>query len=349
MKFSKLLPAVLISSTFMVALPSVEASSFGRSSSSSSSGSRSSSSSSKSSSAPSRPSAPAAAPAPSRPGGIGSTSGSMGVRKSEVTSPVAQKVEQGRPSTTNPSPGNSGGSGPTYGSANQPNYGQPPVVMQGNSGPGFGTIFGGALAGSVVGNMINGGGSHGGGTTVINNGTPGGGGAVSSNVAGSGPAGGFDNGPGGSSFSQPKKEYTVWSFIADVFGFVIVIALLLGVAWLFYKGFKMVNVYVKRERGVGPSQPFNPTQKFWEIQKAFAAADVDKLTVLLGPDLVDEATANIAPNTITLSKVSHEVVLSNPREFSIHYTFEDNGEKVDQVFHYELHEGAWKLNGIETV
>jgi len=41
--------------------------------------------------------------------------------------------------------------------------------------------------------------------------------------------------------------------------------------------------------------------------------------------------------------------LSNPREFSIHYTFEDDGEKVDQVFHYELHEGAWKLNGIETV
>jgi hypothetical protein len=111
----------------------------------------------------------------------------------------------------------------------------------------------------------------------------------------------------------------------------------------------MVNAYVKRERGVGPSQPFNPTQKFWEIQKAFAAADVEKLTALLGPDLVDEATANIVPNNITLSKVSHEIVLSNPREFSIHYTFEDDGAKIDQVFHYELHEGAWKLNGIETV
>ena len=101
----------------------------------------------------------------------------MGVRKSEVTAPVAQKVEQGRPATAQSS--GSAGSynsppSPTYGSANQPNYQQQPVVMQGNSGPGFGTIFGGVLAGSVVANMINGNGhGSGGGTTVINNGTPG--------------------------------------------------------------------------------------------------------------------------------------------------------------------------------
>jgi len=25
------------------------------------------------------------------------------------------------------------------------------------------------------------------------------------------------------------------------------------------------------------------------------------------------------------------------------------GATVDQVWHYELHDGAWKLNGIETV
>ena len=33
----------------------------------------------------------------------------------------------------------------------------------------------------------------------------------------------------------------------------------------------------------------------------------------------------------------------------IDYTFEDDGLQVDQVWHYELHDGTWKLNGIETV
>jgi len=56
---------------------------------------------------------------------------------------------------------------------------------------------------------------------IINNGTP----NVSSVSNGSGPvaqgpsSGFVDNGPGGSNFSQPKKEYTVWSFIADLIGF----------------------------------------------------------------------------------------------------------------------------------
>ena len=85
------------------------------------------------------------------------------------------------------------------------------------------------------------------------------------------------------------------------------------------------------------------------IQKLFAAADVQALTALLGPDLVDEATTNLTPSTLTLNKVSHEVVLNNPREFSVHYTFDDAGVTVDQVWHYELHDGSWKLNGIETV
>ena len=33
----------------------------------------------------------------------------------------------------------------------------------------------------------------------------------------------------------------------------------------------------------------------------------------------------------------------------IDYTFEDDGLQVDQVWHYELHDGTWKLNGIETI
>jgi len=354
MKVSKLFSAVVVASAMLATV--ADAASIGRSGGSSG---RSSSSFSSGSSAskPSAPSRPAVAPAPAvKPGGIGGTQGSMGVRKSEVTAPVANNVQQSRPQPTPTTTPGYSNPGPTYGSAPTPNYGGS-GFGGGGGGLGAGGVFmsslGGSLAGNLLGNALFGHSSHGGGTTVINNGTPsagGGSGSVSNGVVASGPTNGFDNGPGGSSFSQPtKKEYTVWSFIADIIGFVFVVAILLGVAWLFYKGFKMVKNFVNRERGVATTMPFQPTARFWEIQRAFAAADVSFLKTLLGPDLVDEATNNLTPSTITLHNVSYEVKLTNPREFSVHYTFEDAGEVVDQVWHYELHDGDWKLNGIETV
>jgi hypothetical protein len=138
-------------------------------------------------------------------------------------------------------------------------------------------------------------------------------------------------------------------FILDVILFAILVAVVVGIIFLFYKGFKMIREYVNKERGVGPSQPFSPTARFWEIQRAFANADVSFLRTLLGPDLVDEATNNLQPSTLALHNVSHEVRLNNPREFSVWYTFEDAGDQVNQVWHYEKFGNEWLLNGIETV
>jgi hypothetical protein len=344
MKATKFLSVAILSSVMLAGI--ADATSIGRSggggghSSSSSSAGRSSSFS-----APSKP-APSVAPAaaPAKPGGIGgNTQGSaVGVRKSEVTGPVAQQV---RPATVNPDPGKPGSvssPAPTYGSA-APVYSAPAPSF---GGSGFGSSFAGALGGTIVGNMLFGNHGHG-GTTVINNGTPSGG-TVSNGAVTQGPSSGFDNGPGGSNFSQPKKEYTVWSFIADIIGFVFVVAILLGVVWLFYKGYQMVRNFINKERGVS-TQPFNPTQQFWTIQKAFASADVATLNSLLGPDIVDEMVNGLTPSTITLHNVSHEVRLANNTEFSIWYKFEDAGETINQVWHYEKFGKDWKLNGIETV
>ena len=351
MKVSKLFSAMVVATALVATI--ADAGSIGRSGGGGGGGGGRSSVSSGSShsssfSAPSRPT-PSVAPsaAPAKPGGIGgNTQGSaIGVRKSEVTAPVANNVNAGKPGNFNPTtpsttPGYSNPA-PSYGAAPQPNYGG------GYGGSGFGSSFAGALGGTIVGNALFGNHGHGGGTTVINNGTPSGG-TVSNGAVAQGPSGGFDNGPGGSSFSQPKKEYTVWSFIADVFGFVIVVALLLGIAWLFYKGFQMVRNFINKERGVS-TQPFNPTQQFWTIQKAFASADVTQLQTLLGPDIVDEMTNGLTPSTVTLHNVSHEVRLANNTEFSIWYTFEDAGETINQVWHFEKFGKEWKLNGIETV
>jgi hypothetical protein len=346
MKISKLF--ISAAATAVLFAGYADATSIGRSggssSHSSSSVSRSSSTSSSHStssySAPSKP-APSVAPAPSHNGGIGGTQSSVGVRKSEVTNGVKQDIAATRPAPA--SVGNTPSTSPQYAPA--PHYSSPsPVVVNGGGG-GFGTSFMGALGGTIVGNALFG--NHGSsGTTVINNGPPSGGSVQSVPSAGSVADNQFN--PGGVS-SQSKKEYGVWSFIADVIGFVFLLAVLIGLAWVVYKGYQLVRNYVNKERGVS-NIPFNPTQRFWEIQKAFAAADVNALQNLLGPDVVDELTNGLQPSTLTLHNVSHEVRLANTTEFSIWYKFEDDGAEVNQVWHYEKFGGGlWKLNGIENV
>jgi hypothetical protein len=351
MKTSKFLSVAILSSVMLAGI--ADASSIGRSGGGGGGRSVSSGSSHSSSmAAPSRP-APSAAPAPSqsaKPGGIGgNTSGTaMGVRKSEVTAPVANNVNAGKPGNVNPGtpvPGTTPGysnSTPSYGNAPQPGYGG-----GGMFGGGFGSSFAGALGGTLIGNALFSNHGNGSCTTVINNGTPSGG-VVSNGAVAQGPSGGFDNGSSGFSSQPVKKEYTMWNFIGDLITFVILVALLVGIFWLFYKGYKMIKGYINSERGVG-NQPFNPTARFWEIQRAFASADVVLLKTLLGPDLVDEATNGLVATTLSLAGVSHEVRLNNNAEFSIWYTFTDNGEQINQVWHYEKFGKEWLLNGIETV
>jgi len=349
MKISKLFIAIAASAVLFGTV--AEAGSIGRSgggggsSHSSSMSSSRSSSSSHSTSSYSAPSKPSVAPAPSHTGGIGGTQSSVGVRKSEVTNGVKQDIAATKPATSSVGSTSSSSSyAPHY--TPTPSYSSPPpVVVQ--SGGGFGSSFMGAMGGTIVGNALFGNHGNGGGTTVINNGTPS---AGSSGVVSSGPsvgAGDAQFNPGGVS-SQPKKEYGVWSFIADIIGFVFVVAILLGVAWIFYKGFQLVRNYVNKERGVS-NIPFNPTQQFWRIQRAFAEADITELKVLLGPDVVDELTNGLTASTLTLHNVSHEVRLANNTEFSIWYKFEDDGAEVNQVWHYEKFGKDWKLNGIENV
>lgn len=345
MKLSKLLASAIIAGSLLATVSGTFASSIGRSGGSSSSHSSSSSSKSSFSSAPASKPSPSVAPAPSKPGGIGGTTASVGVRKSEVTNGVRNDVAATKPAPTGSvgSTGSTTSGAPSY--TPTPGYSSPaPVVVQ--SGGGFGSSFMGSLGGTLVGNALFGNHGNSGGTTVINNGTPNGsGGSIQS-----GPGVGSNDSqfnPGGMP-SAPKKEYTVWSFIADLFGFVIVVALFIGIAWIFYKGFQLVRNYVNKERGVS-TQPFNPTQHFWEIQKAFAAADVSALQKLLGSDIVDEMTNGLQASTLTLHNVSHEVRLANSTEFSIWYKFEDDGEEVNQVWHYEKFGRDWKLNGIENV
>jgi len=339
MKFSKFIIPAIVSSMILGAVTTSYAGSIGRSSSSSSSHS-SSSSSARSSPSVSRPSAPAAAPHQS--GGIGGQS-SMGVRKSEVTAPVAQKVEQKRPQPTQASPASTTPGSPAYSTAPQPTYApaQSPGIGAGGV---FMSSLGGSLAGNLLANSLFG--NHGSsGTTVVNN-NGGGGGPVAQNGPSANGVGSLDQG----SQSMPvKKSYGIGDFIMDIILFALLIGVVVCIVWAFYKGYKMIRDYVNKERGTGTKQPFSPTAQFWLIQNAFATADIALLKTLLGPDLVDEATRDLEASSLSLKNVSHEVVLDNASEFSVHYTFNDGDIVIDQVWHYEQHAKSWKLNGIETV
>jgi hypothetical protein len=200
--------------------------------------------------------------------------------------------------------------------------------------------LGGSFAGTILGNAISGNHGNNGGTTIVNNG--GGTAPVQGSVDGSGTV--IQSAP----VAQQSSGGGMGSIIWNVILFAVLIAVIVGICLLFYKGFKMLMEYVNKERGVS-TIPFNPTQRFWEIQKAFAAADLVALKGLLGPDVADEMTNDLQPSTITLHNVSHEVRLSNRNEFSIWYKFEDGGEEVNQVWHYERFGQEWLLNGIENV
>lgn len=209
------------------------ASSIGRSGGSSSHSSSSSSSRlSMPSPAPSRPAQSASTAKPTQSSGIGGTQGSMGVRKSDVTAPVASNVQNARNSTSPPS--NSQVSPPNYIAPPVPSY-SPPVAPQ-YSGSSTGSMFMSSLGGSFVGSMLGNAISHpSGGTTIVNNGSAGSGAASPSGQA-------FDSGNGysqpGPSMVNQKESYGMGKLIIDLILFVILIALLVGIAYLFYKGVK---------------------------------------------------------------------------------------------------------------
>lgn len=323
----KFLKALVLALTLSVVAFQVDAGSIGRSSSSVSVSRSSSSFSSSSSSSRS-----SSFSAPSKPSGIGSGS-SIGVSKSEVTNGVRGDIAKANPAPVAPTPSTV----PHY--APSPSYGYgtvpAPVVVHHDSG--FGSAFAGSMMGSMLGNAL----SRPATPVVV-----GGGGYAGPVVAGTTTV--VENG-GQPVVVERESSYGIGHFILDVIMFGILLAVVAGVALLIYKGLKMTKSYVNTERGID-NNPFAPTERFWKIQKAFAAADKVTLEPLLGPDMKDEVLDGLGnPTENTISKVSHEVRLLNNREFSIWFKFEDDGEHVDQVWHFEKFNGDWKLNGIETI
>lgn len=302
---------------------------------------------------PSTPSAPNSASTVTKPGGIGGTAGSIGVRKSEPTNQAAANLANRQSSVTPVTPATTPTTAPQVAPAPSYGYSAPPAPQVTN-GSTFMSSLGGSFVGSALGNMLFSNHGSGSGTTVINN-TGSGGTGLSGPATSAAPAAGTVGAVDANGFSAmpavaaATPSYGIGSFIKDVFLFAILVGLLVGIAFVFYKGYKMIRDYVRKERGVATTLPFDPLQQFWKIQRSFAAADVSELRLLLGVGIFDELTQNLTPSAVSVYNVSYELALTNAREISVHYTFFDNDEEINQVWHYELHNSQWKLEGIENI
>lgn len=270
----------------------------------------------------------------------------MGVTKPNVTQ---QAIKPNSPTPTPP---------PTR--YTQPSYNSPPPVappkpmLGGTSNTStFVSSLGGALVGTAIGSMLFN--NNHGGTTIVNTG------GAPTNASTSAGAVGMSALPadgsgvvGSPSYQQIQPPYGVWGFIKDLIGFCVLLVLIAGIAFMIYKIIQKARQYFNKKSNVVSSTTkptVDPTVFFWDVQRTFAAADTQRLQQLIGPDMIDQVLSDIKPSAMSIRSIdTQSVLLDNSTEYSVQYTFTDGDDiRVNQVWHYELFDNVWKLNGIENI
>jgi predicted lipid-binding transport protein (Tim44 family) len=256
----------------------------------------------------------------SRGGGSFSSSRSFSSSPARSLGMSRPSISPSRPSYSTPMPSTS----PRY-SAPAPSVA--PSYRAPSSGGGFLSSFGGSFAGSMLGNAIFGHGSGGGGTTVVNGG-----------------------GAGGGAPTVISQGYSGPSFF-DILGFLLV-AVIIGLSlWLLWRTFRSSGASPQDEDDA--TLPFSPVVRFMEIQKAFAAKDVQTLRTLLGPDLVEQILADLPdePGECTLKSVVYSVLDVSGRVISIRFMAKDTADDstLKETWHFlrAPYGTSWLLNGIE--
>lgn len=279
---------------------------------------------------------------------IGGKTGSVGVSKSAV-------VEAARnPVPTVPSrPIQSTQATPSYSTSYTPapqvsgGYPAPAAPSTVTNGSTFASSLGGSLIGSMLGNAISKPSTP---VVVNNNGGTTGGHATASSATTS-----VDH-VGNTVYQQPTQSSGI--------GFWTVLLLILvtgGIGygiWYLYTQHQKEKVSMKRSTNSYETQmypvedeyPLQPLQRFKDIQKAFSESDTYTLGKYVGSALFGEVLSTSDPeNKSDIYGVSYNVILHNSREFSVKYVFNDGADHCQQLWHYELEGGQWKLQGIENL
>ena len=201
----------------------------------------------------------------------------------------------------------------------------------GSNGPGWGTVAAAGAGGALVGHMLT-------------DRTPA---VVAAPAAAVSPAPLLAS-PGVGSYAAPVAYGT--NYTNPLLNFLVGVALLLTVAALCF--YLYTNFMRHRaEQAVKPMAqmlPFSPMRVFWDVQEAFAEGNKDKLGRLLGPDMV-EATRTAQSQPMTISNGAYSVVSMEPDVITIRYSFEDQGERACQLWHFIQSQGEWVLNGTDNL
>lgn len=194
--------------------------------------------------------------------------------------------------------------------------------------------MGGSFVGSMIGNSLFGGHGGGGGTTVVNNG--GGGGAIPAAAAG-----------GTMVAAAPSMSPSAWLW--QVLVCIMLIAIIGALVWFIIATIRAVKN--KRMEDDPEALPFSAVSRFLEVQKAFAAKDVQALRTLLGPELIEQVLADLPEEATTaqLVGICYNVVDATKNIISIRFQAEDkmDGTRLDEVWHFSRMGGVWVLNGID--
>lgn len=223
-----------------------------------------------------------------------------------------------------------------------PQYAPAPSYSSGGSGGGFLSSMAGGFTGSALGSMLFG--NHGSGTTVVNNG----GGGVAPAVGGAAMAG------APVAYAAPvtvSSGPTMAGLLGNILLCLFLLCLIGALIWFVWGVIKTARQRAAEVEMDPEELPFSPIAKFIAIQQAFAARDTMALHVLLGPDMVDQAVADLPdePSEYTLANIAYHVVDVSPFTISVHFTADDKSDNttLNEMWHFRRIGSSWVLNGIE--
>lgn len=281
-------------------------------------------------------SAPRSAPAPSR---------SIGVQKaSPAPAPKPQQAAAPKP-TPAPNPQRS------YAAAPTPSLTTPaPVVINqqgGSSGGGFMSSFLGGATGAAVGNAL----TQPHGTTVVQGASPV---AGTATVAANGEP--VSYAPAQVAVAQPQRSATAGA--ADNAMAIVVFLGILAAAGV--GGYFLLRAYQERrarklreeaEKMNQIARELRPISLFVNMQKAYAARDMDTLRNLCSADFLAFVETDLpdTPQPYTLTDVSAHVLETSGLESAVRYRAKDtsNDTTLNEVWNLEYIDGAWRVVGIE--
>lgn len=268
--------------------------------------------------------------------GIGRSSSigsSVGVRKSYVTN----SVKTAPPAVSNNFQPKQPVLAPSYAYTGPPE--SAPVSSSPNTSAIVGTI-GGVVAGAAIGSMLS---SNSNETTVPN--------TTKTEVEVKEPSA---TNASAQAPVEPIREYNATESGDNHNGkgiiyFVIFATILLVIAYC-------VGAYILSKKKLSTSDetksngvPFDPEQRFWDIQSAYSQANLSALKTFLSDTVFSEIVKDLAAGTVDIFKLNYEIVMCNDSEFSVQYNFIDDGVEENQVWHYEKFASDWKLVGIEAI